>query len=329
MVLLFGSLRRGNTVVRSSCARRLLANSANVKTKPHLATIRLYRLLQRTVRSFDVENFHDPILLQPPLEATHWGRHMMFYLPDLSPHAQVEELYRLFYFWNENDDFDDWYYTVIGKSGTELPPMTSETCWTTQQALKQAIRNAFKMKYDVDSTTLTKWAIRAVQTLEGQKIMWENSSCETTENVRVTATSRCIGTSNPIAHFPPAAAPSEMQPKHRFAYRIRIENLSDQHVQLIGRYWYIEESEDDSNEPVVVDAPTTGVVGQCPVLRPSQAFEYMSGTDLRQDKGMMRGHFYMAKVSEGAISLNSGDKVEVSQADKFEASVAPFPLVAK
>lgn len=54
-----------------------------------------------------------------------------------------------------------------------------------------------------------------------------------------------------------------LENKHRFTYRIRVENLSDQCVQLLGRYWHIQEvpdagEPDATNEPVVVDAPYTG-----------------------------------------------------------------------
>ena len=43
----------------------------------------------------------------------------------------------------------------------------------------------------------------------------------------------------------------------------------------------------------------------------------------------MHGHFYMAKVPENSISAKSGDDVAALQMDnKFQAVVAPFPLVA-
>jgi uncharacterized protein affecting Mg2+/Co2+ transport len=142
--------------------------------------------------------------------------------------------------------------------------------------------------------------------------------------------------------------------------RIRVENLSNEHVQLLGRNWHIQETtedgeDDDSRPPVVVDAPFTGAgemihgptyvfyflcshcqplccatfwkVGHLPVLRPGQAFEYMSGTDLATPKGIMKGHFYMARVSENARSAKSGDDVEgVRLQDPLEVTVAPFPL---
>lgn len=71
------------------------------------------------------------------------------------------------------------------------------------------------------------------------------------------------------------------------------------------------------------------VVGQLPVLRPGQVFEYMSGTDLVNARGVMHGHFYMARVQQDTRSAKSGDHVEALTVDeKFEAEVAPFPLDA-
>lgn len=63
-----------------------------------------------------------------------------------------------------------------------------------------------------------------------------------------------------------------LENKFRFAYRIRVENVSDQCVQLLGRYWRIQEltpegEEDDSKETVVVDSPATGA-GRFPVSLP-------------------------------------------------------------
>lgn len=54
-----------------------------------------------------------------------------------------------------------------------------------------------------------------------------------------------------------------IEQKVRFAYRIRVENNSNGPVQLLGRYWVIEELDDTGavdklKGPVVVDSPTTG-----------------------------------------------------------------------
>ena len=88
-------------------------------------------------------------------------------------------------------------------------------------------------------------------------------------------TSRCIGLASPATSAwptsPAAIALLDPNQKNRysFGYRIRIENLTtNQHVQLLGRHWHIqeigpdEEGEDFKSEystpPIVVDAPTTG-----------------------------------------------------------------------
>lgn len=145
----------------------------------------------------------------------------------------------------------------------------------------------------------------------------------------------CIGSTSPTAVS--SVAPIEMsifEQKYRFAYRIRVENVSKESVQLLGRYWCIEElaengQEDDTKEKVVVDSPATGAVGHLPVLRPGQVFEYMSGTDLVSTRGVMHGHFYMARVPHDRISAKAGDHVEaLSATDKFELEVSPFPLNA-
>jgi hypothetical protein len=176
-------------------------SSSSAEEKHRLATIRLYRILQRTSRSFAVENEKDPILMQPILKANDWGRHVIFKPP--SP-TMIQELFRLFYIMNDEaaDDMsmgepssiDDWYYEVIGKiDETELPPLTTMTCWTSVPQLQEAIRTAFRVPYSKDIISpgnLRAWAMRAVQLLQEQEFMWSNSSCTTTEGVRVTATSR-------------------------------------------------------------------------------------------------------------------------------------------
>jgi hypothetical protein len=75
------------------------------------------------------------------------------------------------------------------------------------------------------------------------------------------------------------------------------------------------------------------IVGQLPVLRPGQCFEYTSGSDLASPKGIMKGHFYMAWVPPESPSAKAGDNIEIlnnlQEEDKLQAIVAPFPLEAK
>ena len=125
----------------------------------------------------------------------------------------IDELFRLFYVMNDKSDdsnvakaptIDDWYYEVVGKSNeTELPPMTSMTCWTSIRQLQEALRIAFRVPYNLDrgnESSLHTWAIRAVQFLQEQQLMWSNSSVATTEGVRVTATSRYDSSETGLKH---------------------------------------------------------------------------------------------------------------------------------
>ena len=68
-------------------------------------------------------------------------------------------------------------------------------------------------------------------------------------------------------------------------------------------------------------------MGQLPVLRPGQVFEYMSGTDLSSPKGVMAGHFYMATVPNETHCGKAGDLVQALEGgDTFKVGVGQFPL---
>ena len=122
--------------------------------------------------------------------------------------------------------------------------------------------------------------------------------------------------------------------RYRFAYRIRVENLptNDKTVQLLGRTWHIQQ-EDESRvpvgEPIVVQAPKTGVVGILPVLQPGEYFEYMSGCELPSRNGTMRGALHMAIVPPRTRPAMVGDDVDAFQSEEqFQLVVQPFPLIA-
>ena len=317
---------RKSMISTTSMSRRtmsLLNGKRSFSGSP--VTIRLYRLLQRSVSKFEKRE-NDAILLQRPIDEKDWGRHTMFRMPSLP--TNVNEILQLFASWN--DELNEWYLDV--SKNAKIPTRMSGSCWTTTANLQEAIRNAFRAEYGLKSNILTKIAILATAQISQQQTMHRLSSVETTKNVRVIATSRFIGMSNPSSHFPPAIVPVAVRSKYRFAYRIRIENLSrHQSVQLLGRYWEIREDHihfnDTTDSQIIVDAPETGAVGQLPVLRPNQVFEYTSGVDLGTSSGSMKGHFYMAEVADDSVYLNSGDDLDnIQQSQKFEAVVAPFPL---
>jgi len=77
---------------------------------------------------------------------------------------------------------------------------------------------------------------------------------------------------------------------HRFvwAYQVKIKNGGPITVQLKRRRWCITDS---LGREQVVEGD--GVVGEQPVLRPGESFEYTSGTPLATPSGIMVGTYYM------------------------------------
>ena len=80
-----------------------------------------------------------------------------------------------------------------------------------------------------------------------------------------------------------------------FAYRVTIQNLGHEPVQLLHRHWiitdgtgYVEEVEGD------------GVVGEQPWIYPGETYDYDSGCPLRTPTGNMRG-WYHFKTPSGAM----------------------------
>lgn len=73
-----------------------------------------------------------------------------------------------------------------------------------------------------------------------------------------------------------------------WAYRVQIENQGHETVQLRDRYWRITDGFGRVQE---VRGP--GVVGEQPVLKPGERFEYTSGTPLATPSGIMLGTYRM------------------------------------
>ena len=72
-----------------------------------------------------------------------------------------------------------------------------------------------------------------------------------------------------------------------FAYTITITNAGEVPAQLISRHWFI------TNElGEVEEIKGLGVVGQQPLLKPGESFEYTSGCRLRTASGNMRGSYF-------------------------------------
>lgn len=85
-----------------------------------------------------------------------------------------------------------------------------------------------------------------------------------------------------------------------WAYRVRVHNQRTEPVQLLGRTWRIIDSRGR-----VQNVRGEGVIGQQPVLEPSETFEYTSGTPLDTASGFMSGTYHM-------ICSNSGETFDVA-----------------
>jgi ApaG protein len=103
-----------------------------------------------------------------------------------------------------------------------------------------------------------------------------------------------------------AAGRSRPQEEHWFfLYTITITNLGAEPVQLVSRHWIVTNAKGETDE-----FRGRGVVGEQPVLGPSESFTYTSGCPLATPFGTMEGTYQM--VTRGG--------------DEFEVRIAPFTL---
>jgi len=121
-----------------------------------------------------------------------------------------------------------------------------------------------------------------------------NMYSETTRAITVTV--------QPI-YLEDQSAPDQSQ--FVWAYHVRIENKGQDAVQLRNRYWRITDALGR-----VQEVRGAGVVGEQPLLKPGQAFEYTSGTPLPTPSGIMTGSYEM----------------EGSNGEKFNVAIPAFSL---
>ncbi|HTL80280.1 MAG TPA: Co2+/Mg2+ efflux protein ApaG [Bacteroidia bacterium] len=93
-----------------------------------------------------------------------------------------------------------------------------------------------------------------------------------------------------------------------FSYRIRIENNSEDTVQLMRRHWYIFDGTGEKSE-----VEGEGVVGQQPVLRPGESYEYESACNLNSELGSMHGVYTFIRQKDDVV---------------FEVEIPRFELIA-
>ena len=90
-----------------------------------------------------------------------------------------------------------------------------------------------------------------------------------------------------------------------WAYQVRIENLGEETVRLRNRFWSITDAHGRTQE---VRGP--GVVGEQPLLRPGDSFEYTSGCPLPTPSGVMVGSYEM----------------EASNGERYDVAIPAFSL---
>ncbi len=108
-----------------------------------------------------------------------------------------------------------------------------------------------------------------------------------------------------ITHIPGQS--DEAKNRYVFAYTITIVNSGSVAARLVSRHWIITDSENHTQE-----VRGLGVVGEQPLLKPQQSYEYTSATAIATPVGTMRGSYQM--VAEDGVT--------------FDAPIPPFTLSA-
>lgn len=100
---------------------------------------------------------------------------------------------------------------------------------------------------------------------------------DTKHTIEVTAQTRYLAEQSDAA-----------QSRYVFAYTITITNRGSTTAQLVSRHWIITDADGK-----VQEVRGQGVIGEQPVLRPGESFEYTSGTAIATPVGAMRGSYQM------------------------------------
>jgi ApaG protein len=105
-----------------------------------------------------------------------------------------------------------------------------------------------------------------------------------------TAITRGIAVSVDPAYLEARSSPGSSQ--YFWAYRVIIENQGRETVRLLSRHWMITNARGELTE---VKGP--GIVGEQPVLKPGESYEYRNGAPLNTPSGMMGGAYQMETES--------------------------------
>ncbi len=90
----------------------------------------------------------------------------------------------------------------------------------------------------------------------------------------------------------------EAKGRYVFAYTITIVNSGNVAARLVSRHWIITDTENR-----VQEVRGLGVVGEQPLLKPQQRYEYTSSTAIQTPVGTMRGSYQM--VAEDGVAFDA------------------------
>ena len=99
----------------------------------------------------------------------------------------------------------------------------------------------------------------------------------------------------------------EANNRYVFAYTVTIVNSGSVAARLVSRHWIVTDAENRAQE-----IRGLGVVGEQPLLKPQQSYEYTSATAIPTPVGTMRGSYQM--VAEDGTA--------------FDAQIPEFTLTA-
>ena len=80
----------------------------------------------------------------------------------------------------------------------------------------------------------------------------------------------------------------EANNRYVFAYTVTIINSGSVAARLVSRHWIVTDAENRAQE-----IRGLGVVGEQPLLKPQQSYEYTSATAIPTPVGTMRGSYQM------------------------------------
>jgi len=107
-----------------------------------------------------------------------------------------------------------------------------------------------------------------------------------------------------VARYLPEQSSPDQQ-AYAFAYSVTIVNTGDVTAQLVARRWLISDASGATQE-----VRGLGVIGQQPLLKPGEQFEYQSWARIAAPRGRMQGSYYCM----------------TEDAEAFEADIPEFEL---